>query len=145
MSQKNKTLIIFFLIPFVIIVIAMTIALSSRSSGMAGQIKKGLRAESIKVSQVIVKKDVVTVSYAQPISFKQPELYAVWTYIMATVAKNTTAQKVVIICNFEDGEIIQAEAQIKDAELFIKKEITDEEFLSRIIVKPLTRGPALTE
>jgi len=142
MNQKKKILI--FLLIFVAVgsIVAVTLFCTS-SDDAAGRIEKGLRAESVKVSQVDVGEDIVSVSYVQHISFKQSELYAVWTYIMATVAKNTTAQKVVIMCNFEDGEVMQVEAQIKDAELFIRGEITDEEFLGRITVKPLTKGPVL--
>ena len=147
MNKKNKTLIIVFLIIIVIgaAVAAVFFFKPSEPVSAIERIKKELAAEGIEVSQVAIEKNTATISYTQPISFKQPELYANWTYIMGTAAKNTVAENIVIMCNFEDGEVLQIEVRTEDIELFIKEEITDEEFLSRITIKPLTQGPALEE
>ncbi len=105
----------------------------------------GFTKENIEWEKVSAENDTIMVSYSQPTDFEMDELFANWAYIMQVSAQNSpeSIKKVVLECDFENGDKLLITASTSDITSFQEKDITAEEFFSRVEVKPLTQGPRI--
>jgi hypothetical protein len=151
----NKKIKIFLIIAVTIIAIGGLIflvnnpiqqkSITGLSQEAGGIIAANLENEGISWNKISVENNNVIVAYQQPEIFTQDELLANWLYIMISAAQNCPQSTVNIIleCNFENGEKLQASVSVADIISFSNKEITAEEILSRISVEALTKGPVI--
>ena len=72
------------------------------------------------------------------------ELYATWAYIFSVAADmNPDAPIIIIDCKFEDKEKVRLTTDRETVTSFINKELSPTEFLQKIEVEPLTKGPKI--
>lgn len=105
-----------------------------------------LKEEGITADKVKIKEDKVIIDYAQPIDFtnEDGELYATWAYIFSVAADmNPNALTIIINCKFKDGEEVRLTIDKETVTSFINEELSPTEFLQKIKVKPLTKGPKI--
>lgn len=146
-----KKKFIYVVIAIIIIVAIVVIIKKGRTPNVPNNVNKDisqeLKSENIDFDQISIEGDSIKVSYTQPSDFEMEDLFANWAYIMATAVKNAseTTIKVILECNFEDGEKVEATASVENILSFINDEISAEEFFSKVKVKPLTQGPVIQE
>jgi len=147
MTIKNKILIWLGVSIIVIVIIVTTVIwVNGRTFRLVYEtISQELEAEEIDFTKIKKKGDTIIIIYNQPIDFEMEDILSTWAYIMASAVKNIpdTINKIVVKCNFENGEKVEAEAEVEDIISFVKEEISTESFLEKINITPLTEGPKI--
>ncbi len=104
-----------------------------------------LAAEEISVESVKTEGSEVIVNYNQSINFEEKEeLLSIWTYILAVATDNNPgAERIVVNCEFEDGQKVTLTAGAADVSSFLDKQISALQFLQRIKAEPVSQGPEM--
>jgi uncharacterized membrane protein len=147
----KKTKIIIIVAVIIVFILGLITAFSQKQtiSGMSQEAGKivtdKFKEEGINWKKIFVESDRIVVAYVQSENFTEDELFSNWLYIMVLVAQNSTesVNQIVIECDFENGEKLEAKASVLDVMAFSNKEITTEQILPLIYVTPLTKGPII--
>jgi len=91
----------------------------------------------------------VTITYTQPVTDDPEDVYATWAYLFSTALESAPnpdqIETLIIICNFEDGEKVRVSSDPQTVKKFLDGEIDAWEFLYKLDMEPLTKGPLIWE
>ena len=145
-NMKKKIILLAIILTIVVIAVCCFFLFRYKSSPEEKAILDQLESEEITVEKVHIKSDEVIIEYSQPIDFtnKDGELYATWAYIFSVATgMSPDASTIIINCEFKDGEKVRLTADKETITFFINEELTPTEFLQKIELEVLTRGPKI--
>ena len=103
----------------------------------------------IAVTETAMTDKSVTITYTQPLTDDPEDVYATWAYIFGTALENAPnpdqIETLTIFCNFEDGEKIRVSSDPETVREFLDEEIDAWEFLYKLDMEALTKGPQIWE
>ncbi len=103
----------------------------------------------ISVTNIEADETTITVSYTQPVTEDPEDVYATWAYLFGDALENAQdpeeIESLVIICNFDDDEIMRVSTDPETVTQFLNEEIDAWEFLYALDMEPLTKGPRVWE
>ncbi len=116
---------------------------------IAESISEQLNSEGIDVTLVEVTEDEIRVTYSQPVSASEKEVYGTWAYVFGTSLNKASAvpeiyrniETLSIQCDFDDGEEMLISTTPKEILDFLAEDTDAWDFLYALDIEPLTQGP----
>jgi len=139
------------LLPGLIGVLALMCVMSAgvvSAEGEKAAVTNGLLTSGIAVTSVTTSGSVVTVEYDQPVADVNTVvdvLLKVGTVLSTVAAEMPSAQAVMVIQYFDDGQIMEISGAPQDGVAFVDQQLTAEQFMDALEFRPLTRGPLMVE
>lgn len=151
MSKKTKIISIAVSVVLIIILIVVFNMNKVKAPVVSEEINPAIiqemELENIKLTQIKISSGNIIIDYTQPIEFEMNDMFANWTYLIASamenVSDNAEIKNVMLNCNFEDGEKVEISTSAENVISFMEGEITIEELFSKLQIKPLTDGPII--
>jgi len=137
------------LLPGLLGLVALMCVMSSGAVSAEGEeaaITNGLMTSGIDVKSVATSGSVVTVEYDQRVAEVNTVidvLLKVGTILSTVAGEMPSAQGVVVIQYFDDGQIMEISGAPQDGAAFVNQQLSAEEFMDRLTFRPLTRGPLM--
>jgi len=116
------------------------------AEGEEAAITSGLITSGIAVTSVSTSGSVVTVEYDLPVAEVNTVidvLLNVGTVLSTVAGEMPSSQKAVVVQYFDDGQIMEISGAPQDGVAFVNKQLSAEQFMDRLVFRPLTRGPLL--
>jgi len=116
------------------------------AEGEEAAITSDLIGSGISVTAVATSGAVVTVEYDQPVAEVNTVidvLLKIGTILSTVAGEVPSAQGVVVIQYFDDGQIMEISGAPQDGVAFVNQQLSAEEFMDRLAFRPLTRGPLM--
>ena len=145
--MKKGKIISLAIVIIVILLVIIFIPRGAKISGLSEEAKqaftKDFETEDIKFNKIVFKDDSITVGYVQDSDFEMNDLFSNWAYIMIVAVKNSSADSVIVECEFDSGGEIKSSASAQDIISFNEDQISVEEFFSKIQVEVVKSGPVI--
>jgi len=135
--------------PCLLVLVALLCFVSSgvvSAEGEEAAITNGLIASGIAVTSVSTSGSVVTVEYDQPVAEVNTVidvLLKVGTILSTVAGEMPSTQNAVVIQYFDDGQIMEISGAPQDGVAFLNQQLTAEQFMDKLVFRPLTRGPIM--
>lgn len=134
------------------VVLCLVLIMSFPASGVVSAegeeaaITNALLSSGISVTAVSISGSEVTVEYQQPaaeVNSVIDVLLKVGSILSTVSAEMPSAQSVVVVQYFDDGQIMEITGAPQDGVAFMNKQTSAEEFMGALSFRPLTRGPIM--
>ena len=103
-----------------------------------------LIAGDIENPEITVYEDKAVIRYNEPLDATETDLISKWVYIMgATVEEVPWVNEVVTQSIIEEDAILEVTGQTDDIIAYLCGETTSEEFLPKLVISPVGKGPVI--
>jgi hypothetical protein len=108
-------------------------------------LRETLITGGIENAEITVYEDKAIIRYNEPLDNTETDLISKWVYIMgATIEEAPWVSEVVTQSIIEDDAILEITGQTDDIIAYLCGETTSEEFLPKLVIAPVGKGPVIS-